>query len=314
MATTRTHETPSYRFAALGTTAQVTVTDRAGLRRAGALLRDELGTIDRACSRFLAGSELNAVNAGAGTPVGVSSVLFDAVAAALRAADATNGTVDPTVGAVTLSAAAAAPTITRTGSYRDVVVVHDGDSAVVTMPAGVRLDLGATAKAWAADRGAELAAIESGAGVLVSLAGDIAMSGPAPEDGWVVLVTDDHREGVESTNAVAETVSLEGGGLATSSTTVRRRGTADGGSVSHVIDPLRWRPVTPVWRTVSVAAGDCVTANTATTAALVLGDRAEAWLETTGLPVRLVANDGRIVRLGSWPEPAIAHDQQGASA
>ena len=277
-------------------------------------LRRWLDDVDAAASTYRADSELTALNAADGRPTRVGPILAAALRVALASAATTNGTVDPTVGAVTLSAAAAAPTVTRTGSYRDVVVVHDGDSAVDTMPAGVRLDLGATAKAWAADRGAELAAIESGAGVLVSLAGDIAMSGPAPEDGWVVLVTDDHREGVESTNAVAETVSLEGGGLATSSTTVRRRGTADGGSVSHVIDPLRWRPVTPVWRTVSVAAGDCVTANTATTAALVLGDRAEAWLETTGLPVRLVANDGRIVRLGSWPEPAIAHDQQGASA
>jgi thiamine biosynthesis lipoprotein len=69
-----------------------------------------------------------------------------------------------------------------------------------------------------------------------------------------------------------------------------------------------------VWRTVSVAAGDCVTANTATTAALVLGDGAVAWLETTGLPVRLVGVDGRIVRLGSWPEPVSANDHRGASA
>jgi thiamine biosynthesis lipoprotein len=277
-------------------------------------VRRWLDDVEAAASTYRADSEITALNDAGGRPTRVGPVLAAALRVALASAAATNGTVDPTVGAVTLSAAAAAPTVTRTGSYRDVAIQHDGGSAVVTMPAGVRLDLGATAKAWAADRAAELAALESGAGVLVSLAGDIAMAGPAPEEGWVVLVTDDHREGVESTNDVAETVSLAGGGLATSSTTVRRRDTADGGSVAHVIDPIRWRPVTPVWRTVSVAAGDCVTANTATTAALVLGDRAEAWLETTGLPVRLVAVDGRIVRLGAWPEPVPAHDQQGATA
>ena len=182
-------------------------------------------------------------------------------------------------------------------------MVDDGDIAVVTMPPGLRLDLGATAKAWAADRAADLATLASGAGVLVSLAGDLAMAGPLPRGGWDVLVTDDHREGADSANAVAEIVSLAGGGLATSSTTVRRRPTADGRSISHVVDPIRWRPVTPVWRTVSVAAGDCVTANTATTAALVLGERAEAWLDETGLPARLVGVDGRITRLGAWPEP-----------
>jgi len=98
-------------------------------------------------------------------------------------------------------------------------------------------------------------------------------------------------------------VSITAGGLATSSTTVRRRTTPEGRSVSHVIDPVNWRPVTPVWRTVSVAAPDCVTANTMTTAAIVLGERAEQWLSGRGLPTRLVSNDGRIVRIGAWPEP-----------
>ena len=270
-----------------------------------AAVRRWLADVEAAASTYRADSEITALNAAEGRPTRVGPVLAAALRVALASAATTNGTVDPTVGSVTLIAASATPTVTRTGSYRDVELVHDGDSTIVTMPAGVRLDLGATAKAWAADRSAELAAIESGCGVLVSLAGDIAMSGPVPDDGWVVLVTDDHREGVDSANAVAETVSLAGGGLATSSTTVRRRQTADGDMVSHVIDPIRWRPVTPVWRTVSVAAGDCVTANTATTAALVLGERAEAWLEQTGLPVRLVGVDGHIVRLGDWPVPVI---------
>jgi thiamine biosynthesis lipoprotein len=275
-----------------------------------AAVRRWLDEVEAAASTYRPDSEITALNAADGRPTRVGPVLAAALRVALASAATTNGTVDPTVGTVTLVAASAQPTVTRTGSYRDVELAHDGDSTIVTMPAGVRLDLGATAKAWAADRAAELAAVASGSGVLVSLAGDIAMSGPAPDHGWVVLVTDDHREGVDSTNAVAETVSLAGGGLATSSTTVRRRETAEGGTVAHVIDPIRWRPVTPVWRTVTVAAGDCVAANTATTAALVLGDRAEAWLEQTGLPVRLVGVDGHIVRLGGWPLP----DTEGESA
>jgi len=276
------------------------------------VVRRWLADVESAASTYRADSEITALNHAGGAPTRVGPVLAAAVRVALASAVTTDGTVDPTVGAVTLSAASAMPTVTRAGSYRDVHVDTDGDgdTAVVTMPAGVQLDLGATAKAWAADRAAELAAIESGAGVLVSLAGDIAMSGPVPHGGWVVLVTDDHREGLDSTNAVAETVSLAGGGLATSSTTVRRRTTAEGGDVAHVVDPISWRPVVPVWRTVSVAAGDCVTANTASTAALVLGVRAEEWLTRTGLPVRLVGVDGRVVRLGAWPVP----EHEGASA
>ena len=269
-----------------------------------------LADVEDAASTYRADSEITALNHAGGAPTPVGPVLAAALRVALASAVTTEGTVDPTVGAVTLSAASAAPTVTRAGTYRDVQIARDGDTVVVTMPAGVQLDLGATAKAWAADRAAELAAIETGAGVLVSLAGDIAMSGPVPDGGWVVLVTDDHREGVDSTSEVAQTVSLAGGGLATSSTTVRRRATAEGGDVAHVVDPITWRPVVPVWRTVSVAAGDCVTANTATTAALVLGDRAEEWLTRTGLPVRLIGVDGHVVRLGAWPAP----EHEGASA
>jgi thiamine biosynthesis lipoprotein len=268
-------------------------------------VRRWLDAVDAAASTYRPDSELTALNSAGGAPTRVGPVLAAALRVALAAAVSTDGAVDPTVGAVTLSSAAAVPTVTRAGTYRDVALVDDGDAAVVTMPAGVRLDLGATAKAWAADRAAELARLESGAGVLVSLAGDIATAGPAPLGGWIVLVTDDHREGVDSANPVAQKVSLSGGGLATSSTTVRRRSTGDGRTVAHVVDPIRWQPVTPVWRTVCVAAGDCLTANTATTAALVLGDRAEAWLERTGLPVRLVGIDGHVVRLGAWPAPEL---------
>nr|WP_254900771.1 FAD:protein FMN transferase [Rhodococcus sp. 1168] len=54
---------------------------------------------------------------------------------------------------------------------------------MLNLPVGVILDLGATAKALAADRCAELVASTLGCGVLISLGGDISTSGPAPEGG-----------------------------------------------------------------------------------------------------------------------------------
>ena len=312
MATTRTHETPSYRFAALGTTAQVTVTDRAGLRRAGALLRDELGTIDRACSRFLAGSELNAVNTGAGTPVGVSSVLFDAVAAALRAADATNGSVDPTVGS-SLRALGYDCDFALIGTgdgRRQVVRLHrrttrwrqvllDRERHTIRVPRGVELDLGATGKAFAADRAARRIADELGSGVLVSLGGDIAVAGRPPEAGWPVRVTDDHR----ARDGDGPTIALQSGGLATSSTSIRRW-RLEGVERHHIVDPRTGRSAREVWRTASVAAATCVDANAASTAAIVLGEDAPAWLAQTGLAARLVRMDGDVVDISGWPRGA----------
>jgi len=62
------------------------------------------------------------------------------------------------------------PSFERAGRWREIVV--DDDRGTVQVPAGVELDLGATAKALAADRVAAAAALETGAGVLVSIGGD----------------------------------------------------------------------------------------------------------------------------------------------
>ena len=61
----------------------------------------------------------------------------------------------------------------------------------VALPEGAELDLGATAKALAADRAALAAAEASGTGVLVSLGGDISIAGPLPDGGWPVRIADD---------------------------------------------------------------------------------------------------------------------------
>ena len=301
---------PTYRFPALGTTAQVTVTDRSGLRMAGALLHDELETIDRACSRFLSSSELNALNAGAGTPVGVSSVLFAAVETALRAAAATDGAVDPTIGGSlrSLGYDCDFALLGTEDDQRQVVrlrrrpttwrrVLLDRERRTIRIPAGVELDLGATGKAFAADRAARRIAAALGDGVLVSLGGDIAVAGQAPAGGWPVRVTDDHRE----PDGEGPTIALRSGGLATSSTTVRRW-RVDGAERHHIVDPRTGRSAPEVWRTASVTAATCADANAASTAAIVLGEAAPAWLSRTGLAARLVRRDGGIVSIAGWPE------------
>jgi thiamine biosynthesis lipoprotein len=169
------------------------------------------------------------------------------------------------------------------------------------VPIGVRLDLGATAKALAADRAAAAAAELAGCGVLVSLGGDIAVAGAGPAEGWTIGLADSHLDEPEP----GQSVRIGDGGLATSSTTVRRwlRG---GEIVHHLIDPRTGRPAREVWRTVTVAAATCVDANTASTAAIVRGEVAVDWLASLGVPARLVRADGRIVRTPTWPRPEVA--------
>ncbi len=137
------------------------------------------------------------------------------------------------------------------------------DGRTLRVPAGVSLDLGAIAKAWAADRSAALVADRLGVDVLVSLGGDIATAG-APGRVWPVLVSDGPGQ-------PESRVTIPGrAGLATSSTISRtwRRG---GQSMHHVLDPRTSMPAPTVWRTVTVAASTCVEANTLTTAGIVRG-------------------------------------------
>jgi thiamine biosynthesis lipoprotein len=297
-------------FEALGTTAQVSVTDPAALESAVAAVEDELAAIDLACSRFRDDSELTALNRSGGRPFDASPLLVEALGVALRAAELTDGDVDPTVGramaglgwdcdfSVLVSRSERERfQVIPAGGWRSIAI--DAATGVVDVPAGVEIDLGATAKAFAADRSAHAASHAAGdAGVLVNLGGDLAVAGTTPDGGWPVLVTDDHRSPLD---AAGQTVAVRSGGLATSSTTVRRW-RAGGREHHHIVDPRTGLPADEVWRTVSVAAVSCVDANTASTAAIVRGREAPTWLERAGLPARLVSLDGSVTRTGDWPE------------
>jgi thiamine biosynthesis lipoprotein len=295
------------RFTALGTTAELVVTDPGALGPARAALEAELTRVDVACSRFRDDSDVALVNAASGQWVAVSATLLGALDAALRAARLTDGVIDPTVGVAVRSIGydrdfASVPA-TR-GALRVrfspvpgwQTIEVDRGAGCVRIPRGAALDLGATAKAWCADLAAARVAALVGGGVLVSLGGDIAVAGAAPAWGWPVVLGDDHRSPLEDGGPVVSVVS---GGLATSGTTARQW--ARGGSVlHHIIDPATGAPADPVWRTVTVAARTCLDANAAATAAIVLGARAVDWLSGTGLPARLVAADGGVCTVGGW--------------
>jgi thiamine biosynthesis lipoprotein len=137
----------------------------------------------------------------------------------------------------------------------------------------------------------------------VSLGGDIAVAGRAPDGGWPVRVTDDHDA---SFDAPGQTISIVSGGLATSSVVVRRWRNGSSGSLHHIIDPSSGRPAAEFWRTVSVAAANCVAANIASTAAIVRGAGALPWLDSLKLPSRLVGLDGVVARVANWPSEAAA--------
>jgi FAD:protein FMN transferase len=293
------------------TTARVVVTEPEFAAGAQQLVAAQLAAIDLACSRFRADSELADVQrrltADPGRAVTVSPLLAELIGAARRAAERTDGDVDPTL----------ADDLAALGYDRDYALIevptsagsmpvrlshrirHDWrdlhlDGRRLWMPARVHLDLGSSAKAFAADRAAAGVAERYGCGVLVALGGDIATAGPAPRAGWQILVQDSDLDPTSQ-------VRLDAGALATSSTISRRwqNGTS---AVHHILDPASGRPADPIWRTVSVAAGTCAEANALTTAAIVRGWDALPWLRSLGHPVRMVSGRGEILTFGGWPE------------
>ena len=331
-------------WSALGMLVQLVVTEPKATVAARELLVADLQALDLACSRFRPDSELVAVgNAARGADgevtLAVSPLLAEAVAVALRAAQLTDGDVDPTIGGVlaelgydrdfaeltspagpgpgagpaTDGAGPAGPATDGAGDSgpgpgRVGVRVIPGWRSVrvdvaarrLTVPAGVGLDLGATVKGWAADQSAARLAAKLGCGVLVSLGGDTAVAGQPPGDGWRIRVQDRTALPGEPPVGPSQVVTIRDGGLATSSTAARRW--RRGGDVlHHILDPRTARPAAPVWRTVSVAAASCADANTAATAAIIRGRQALPWLTSLKLPARLVALDGSVRTLAGWP-------------
>lgn len=310
-APTRQRPLRSTSWEALGVTVQLAVTDADALDLARLVLVEELRALDLACSRFRPDSEVQALAAYGGSPMPASPLLREAVQVALDAAAWTDGMLDPTLGTTMIGlgydrdfAALAADRpeqqrvqVAHEACWRDVVV----GEGTVTVPAGVLLDLGATAKSFGADRAAERIAGLVDGGVLVSLGGDVAVAGPAPERGWPVRVQDRTCDLAQVPLGPHQTVALRRGGLATSSTAARRW-RHQGRTLHHILDPRTLAPAVSPWRTITVAAPSCVDANTLTTAGIIRGESALGWLRELGVPGRLVTHAGGVFTVNGWPE------------
>jgi FAD:protein FMN transferase len=297
-----------YQTHGIGCRAEIVLTDPHSMPGAVDIVHEELDRIDRAASRFRPDAEIALVHRAEGRPIGISPCLYEAVAVALRVAEATGGAVDPTVGgamnrlgydrdfaAIRAGIPGALPEAAPVPGWRSVEL--DRASRTVRVPAGTVIDLGASAKALTADRIARRVAVTFGCGVLVSLGGDISVAGSPPPGGFCTGLAD-----VSGAAEASETVAISSGGLATSGIMSRwwRLGHH---VVHHIVDPSTGLPPTPAWRTITVAAASCVDANAASTAAMVMGPSAEGWLAALHLPARLVALDGTVVRVAGWPAP-----------
>lgn len=287
--------------------------------RAAELVAAVLDEVDAAYSRFRADSDLGAANRAAGSPVPVGALTVGAVRVALEAAHETHGLVDPTLGEVLTASgydrtfalvpaedpSPVALPVAR-GSWRDVVVTD----ATLTVPRGTALDLGATGKGFAADVAALTVLEELGEPVLVSVGGDLRVAtpddGPAPTPYPVLL---GHSRADLAAGGARHLVAVRSGGMATSSTSARRwrRG---GRQWHHLLDPRTGLPTTGPWRTVTALGHTAAAANTASTAALVLGEDALRWLLDRGVAARLVDADDHVTTTPAWDASGVDPDEE----
>ena len=261
------------------------------LDEARRVLDAELSAIDVACSRFRDDSDLARINRAGGATVAVSELCVIAIEVALRAArdgrrcrpddrpGGAGGRVRPETSRPCPRRSRPAESSARHVSAWQQVVVDplplDRHRARRRRARSRRDRQGAGRRSRSSRPASQPSGWERWSAWVAT--------SPPPgrhRDGWRMRRDDDRRTPLES---VAQTVSLVSGGLATSSTTVRRWRVGDG-TAHHVIDPHTARSAAGRWRTVSVAAASCIDANIASTAAIIRSERAPGWLAALGLP------------------------------
>jgi FAD:protein FMN transferase len=245
-----------------------------------AAARDLFEEWEQTFSRFRPGSELGRINRHAHETVVVSPLFARVTRVALRAAAATTGRVDPTLGAA----------IEAAGYDRDIALLPDDapaaeppqpgcwkrlrlDGCLLYRPRGVLLDLNCVVKAMAVDEALSLLA---GKGY-VSAGGDLAVRGS-----------------LDVALPGGGAVAVHSSGVATSGSS-RRRWMRGGEKHHHLLDPSTGRPASSRWSDVTVAAADCTTADVAVKTAFLLSDEGPGWIEEQGLAARFLAEGGEVV-------------------
>jgi thiamine biosynthesis lipoprotein len=283
--------------------------DRQSALDALAAVQDFFYGVEARFSRFRADSELSQLNRASGSQVRVSPDLCELVELAVAAAEDSGGLFDPTiVGALEAAgydrsielirqdqhrptpSRVAAPSMQQSwiGS-RALDIRVDRQERTVTLPGGVRLDLGGIAKGWAVDRAAAM--LDTLGPGLVNAGGDLRAWGDQPgvseAQGWLAAVDDPNRPETD-----VAWLWVTDSALATSSTATRRWA---GGH--HVIDPRTGRPVETDLVSVTVPASTVIRAEVAAKVVLILGRAAGmAWLEgQPDLEAFLVTENGQVL-------------------
>jgi thiamine biosynthesis lipoprotein len=235
-------------------------------------------------SRFRPDSELNKLNASSGIPFKVSRTLWDVLTLSLTEAADSGGIVTPEVlesmeaigydrSFDLVSAQGGTLKDFELGFSRLDEIQLEPSTRTVTLPRGLRIDLGGFGKGWAAHQTMRRLAKHGPA--LVDAGGDIAVSGPLSEGSyWPVGVEVPYERGVSK-----QLLALSRIGVATSGRD-RRRWMAGGIWQHHIIDPRTGRSAVTDILTATILAPNVIEAEMAAKTVFIQGSRAGMqWLE-----------------------------------
>jgi thiamine biosynthesis lipoprotein len=310
------HRVAAWLVPAMGTQAELlTVGAPSG---ALAAARSQLVELEARWSRFRPDSELSTLNRAAGRPVVVSPETLTLLALAVLGWQATAGRFDPTV-LEALEAAGYDRSFDQlpahghpSGGSRPIPgpapglagIRIDAEAATVTLPPGVRLDVGGVAKGYAADLLCGQLRAAGAAGACINVGGDLRVSGAAPHSGpWAIAVPHPH-------GGPAATLQLTEGAVATSSP-LRRAWHAGRRAAHHLIDPRTGQPASTSILQATVVAAEAWRAEVAAKAAF-LADLPDALPQATrlGTEALIIDQDGGL-HLTAGLQQAAATGQAG---
>lgn len=290
-------------FRAMGTTIYILLPE-SQVEMGTQIVRTLFAEWEQTLSRFLPESELSRLNQQAGTPVAVSDLLYDVLATALTAAQATEGVYDPTLldqlvqlgydrTFNDLPAVRFDPIIPGEpgGRWRGIKV--DPIRRHVTLPTGIKLDFGGIAKGMAVDAALESLLQNGVRQALVNAGGDLAALGlPPDEEQWMVAVPGQDK---------FWTIPLRHGAVATSG--IAHRHWWQGNTLRHhILDPRTGLPAQSDLWSVTVVADRCEQAEVAAKVAFILGSRSGAdFLRRHRIAGLLVHEDGTWEAVEPWP-------------
>jgi thiamine biosynthesis lipoprotein len=250
------------------------------LEQAGGQVSLLFSQTEERLSRFRPESELSRLNQ-TGHLTEASPLLFESIQAALEMAALTGGIFDPTIlenleqagydrsfellVAQTYSRVATFPLWPMDKRYLDIKLEVSNQS--ITLPAGVRVDLGGIGKGMTVDRASRLLEEMGFEDFVVSAGGDMFVSGhpPLAPEGWTVAVTNPLNSESTLTEIMAQNQAV-----ATSSV-IKRRWQQGGQIRHHLIDPRTGKPVVNNLAAVTVCAPTTRLADVLAKTALILG-------------------------------------------